>query len=82
MAGPARPFLIDLDGAAIVVRQEDAAAATIAKLVEDPPDVPHGLDDRTREVLEQWTANADGDATERTLSKLRECMQEGPRAGR
>ena len=82
MAGPARPFLIDLDGAATVVRQEDAAAATIAKLVEDPPDVPHELAERTRELLERWTANADGGATERTLARLREYLRGASQAGR
>jgi hypothetical protein len=82
MSGPARPFLIDLDGAAIVVRDEVSAATTIGRLVEDPPAVPLELDQRTRELLERWTANASGDATERTLERLREYLQEGPRAGR
>jgi hypothetical protein len=66
----AADFLVDLGGAASIVRDEAAAVPTILGLAADPPRVPHTLDDRSIAVLERWAGNADGRATERTVAVL------------
>lgn len=73
-AGPASEHVVDLSGAAQVVHDEAAAVDLIARLAEHPPAVPETLDAATREVLERWTGNPDGRATQRTIAALRRAM--------
>lgn len=73
-ADVARRFVIDLDGAAPVATSEDEAVDAAIRLATAPPAVPAELDDATRRVLERWTANADGDASARTVTALRQVL--------
>lgn len=74
MRGPARPFLIDLAGAATIVRDEAEAAPSVMRIVAEAPEVPAELDARALALLERWTGNADGRASERTVERLRAVM--------
>jgi len=70
MQGPARPFLIDCEGAATIVRDEAQAVPTIVGVLDAAPTVPRDLPAPARALLERWTGNADGDATPRTVARL------------
>lgn len=73
-ADQARDFVIDLAGAAPIVREEEDAVRSIVALVTEPPQVPAELDDVTRQVLERWTANSDGGASQRVVATLRQLL--------
>jgi hypothetical protein len=73
-AGPASEHVVDLTGAAHVVHDETAAVDVIVGLAEHPPAVPAQLDAATEAVLQRWTGNPDGAATQRTISALRRAM--------
>lgn len=78
MDGPARPFLVPLEGAAAIVRDETEAALTILRIVREAPEVPAELDERTLALLDRWTGNADGRATERTVARLQDLLSPAP----
>jgi hypothetical protein len=69
-ADGARNYVIDLSGAAPVLDDEDAAVRIIVALATAPPAVPDELDASTRHVLDRWTANPDGGATDRVVAAL------------
>ena len=69
-----RDHVIDLAGAAPVLDDEDAAVRAIVTLADAPPPVPDELDATTRQVLERWTANADGDASARVVAALAQLL--------
>lgn len=73
-AGPASEHVVDLAGAAQVVHDETSAVDLIVRLAEHPPAVPAQLDAATEAVLERWTGNPDGGATQRTIAALRRAM--------
>jgi hypothetical protein len=76
-ATSAPEFVIDLGGAASVVRDEAAAVARIVQLASDPPSIPGVLDAGTQVVLERWTGNIDGAATTRTVAALAPLLRTG-----
>ena len=69
-----RDHVIDLASAAPVLDDEDAAVRAIVTLADAPPPVPDELDATTRQVLDRWTANADGDASERVVAALAQLL--------
>jgi len=77
MRAAAREFLIELSGAATIVRDEETAPTTIASLVKHPSVVPATLGEMEREVLQCWAGNSDGSARKRTVTQLRAIMDGG-----
>lgn len=78
-AGEMRDHVIDLSGAASVLDDEAEAIEHIVGLAEAPPAVALELPEAVRAVLERWTGNPDGRATERTVRALRKAMAAGER---
>jgi chemotaxis regulatin CheY-phosphate phosphatase CheZ len=70
-AGVMQNYVLDLRGAATVLEDEAQAADRILELVAEPRTVLAELPDSTRDVLERWTGNSDGRATDRTIAALR-----------
>jgi hypothetical protein len=70
-AGVMQNYVLDLRGAATVIEDEAQAADRIIELVAEPRTVPAELPESARDVLERWTGNSDGRATDRTVAALR-----------
>lgn len=73
-ATEASEFVIDLDGAADVVRREDEAVETVVRRASETSSVPDGLAPDVEDVLRRWTDNVDGTSTERTVAALRRIL--------
>jgi hypothetical protein len=74
-ANTARDFVVDLAGAAEIVRDEESAVACLVRLVESSPMVAGELTPTEVAVLERWTGNPDGHATARTVEQLALAMR-------
>lgn len=72
----ARAFLVDLADAAVTVDDEETAVTAIFALAAEPPPVPATLDPAVERVLDRWTGNPDGRATDRTVEALRRLLDE------
>lgn len=73
-AGVMQNYVLDLRGAALVLEDETQAADHILELAAEPRTVLAELPDSVRDVLERWTGNSDGRATDRTIVALRGMM--------